>query len=947
MRRFTRRRRGGPRSKTVPIDAKSLFEKILEQGIVPAENLEPLETDEIPSDFAVVGSGEAKSGGRLLVVFSPRNAGHAVLAAVAVGGRMAESEQFDGEVYVVAPEWSSLGRRVLSAVGEQPFRLKPLAAPSLVVDGESVVAEQDAQAAVLAPAQIAGHLARPADRDLFMRASRGLEGLAAKHGGALRGYGRAVEFTLLARRVAELRAEPDEVVLVTTLPRRSSNRLTAENVSGVLDDFEGQVRKRLNDRRTRDGEEGLRGRAIAAFRNWHSLRAMVPWPLGGSDSEVIDWVGVDVEGRPVIGAARDQLGFAALAEIVEAFLRIRPWLPSVLAHAPPPVVLDAPRLVVGGREIAMGVARTLDALALTHELFEIRGRRGGDLELSAIAAATAPAHERPRRQRRRRGGEPRHEATAPEESGGESDVAVDARVESPSGSGGRGRGRGRRRGGRGRSPRDGDRGPVEDNEEVPSKSAARFDEVSLFDLDDESNARESGGDGSRRGRGRGRRRGRGGSSDGARTSGSSKEPSSATSAEAVEDRPTRPRGESPSSDVQGDAADLDEPFLEDEDALELDDVEDVPELEVPPEPQYEEDEEAEGGSGEDGGPEREQLRTGRAGSPADAPVEAAALPRRRGAIVAHADRDSLVAALLIARDIRMVEGLWVYPQSELMTFFRAVTTDLREDTPIYVVGFTPSPAPDVLQAAALYRDRMMWFDHQEWPPEDLQGLRDTIGADAVHVAPGAGSTLPPVLELCSRRSRFTDKLVDLVAGRFSQHDYERWGRLWWWRLGELCQKTGDHRAEIELLLSGRPSDLAREAEGVDTPPIPAEVEYVSRRDFRLVHFAGYGLVVVEVPPELDLHLTARVVRERYDASLSLAHRPGSEHVVFAGDELAGRRSLDLGSLVEHICNKLEWVEQLPDTDHVARVRVRDWGSHPERLDEIVAEIAMGRSLLER
>ncbi|MFP6605197.1 MAG: hypothetical protein VCC19_01355 [Myxococcota bacterium] len=945
MRRFTRRRRGGPRSKTVPIDAKSLFEKILEQGIVPAENLEPLATDEIPSDFAVVGSGEAKSGGRLLVAFSPRNAGHAVLAALAVGGRMAESEHFDGEVYVVAPEWTGLGRRVLSAVGEQPFRLTPLAAPSLVVDGESVVAEQDAQAAVLAPAQIAGHLARPADRDLFMRVSRGLEGLAAKHGGALRGYGRAVEFTLLARRVAELRAEPDEVVLVTTLPRRSSSRVTPENVSRVLDDFEGQVRKRLNDRRTRDGEEGLRSRAIAAFRNWHSLRAMVPWPLGGSDSEVIDWVGVDVEGRPVVGAARDHLGFAALAEIVEAFLRIQAWLPSVLAHAPPPVVLDAPRLVVGGREIAMGVARTLDALALTHELFEIRGRRGGELELSAIAAATAtaPARERPRRQRRRRGGEPRREVAATEESDGESDVSVDARVESRSASGGRGRRRGRG----GRSPRDRDRESAEDNEEVSSKPVARFEEVSLFDLDDESNTRESGGDGSRRsrGRGRGRRRGRGGSSDGARSGGSSNEPPAAASADTLEDRPTRPRGESPSSDVQSDAEGLDESFLEDEDGLELDDVEDVPELEVPPEPQYEEDDEAEGGSEDDRENAPVQIR--RAGLPADAPVEAAALPRRRGAIVAHADRDSLVAALLIARDIRMVEGLWVYPQSELMTFFRAVTTDLREDTPIYVVGFTPSPAPDVLQAAALYRDRMMWFDHQEWPPEDLQALRDTIGEDAVHVVPGAGSTLPPVLELCSRRSRFTDKLVDLVAGRFSQHDYERWGRLWWWRLGELCQKTGDHRAEIELLLSGRPSDLAREAEGADTPPIPPEVEYVSKRDFRLVHFAGYGLVVVEVPPELDLHLTARVVRERYDASLSLAHRPGSEHVVFAGDELAGRRSLDLGRLVEHICNKLEWVEQLPDTDHVTRVRVRDWGSHPGRLDDIVAEIAMGRSLLER
>ena len=281
--------------------------------------------------------------------------------------------------------------------------------------------------------------------------------------------------------------------------------------------------------------------------------------------------------------------------------------------------------------------------------------------------------------------------------------------------------------------------------------------------------------------------------------------------------------------------------------------------------------------------------------------------------MAHADRDSLVAALLSAGDIRVVEGLWVYPQSELMTFFRAVTTDLREDTPIYVVGFTPSPAPDVLQAAALYRDRMMWFDHQEWPPEDLQALRDTIGEDAVHVVPGAGSTLPPVLELCSRRSRFTDKLVDLVAGRFSQHDYERWGRLWWWRLGELCQKTGDHRAEIELLLSGRPSDLAREAEGADTPPIPPEVEYVSKRDFRLVHFAGYGLVVVEVPPELDLHLTARVVRERYDASLSLAHRPGSEHVVFAG-HVPGHGIFARLGIVQH-CNAGHGRQQFPSFSH--------------------------------
>ena len=89
------------------------------------------------------------------------------------------------------------------------------------------------------------------------------------------------------------------------------------------------------------------------------------------------------------------------------------------------------------------------------------------------------------------------------------------------------------------------------------------------------------------------------------------------------------------------------------------------------------------------------------------------------------------------------------------------------------------------------------------------------------------------------------------------------------------------------------------------------------------------------------------LRERYGASLSLAYQPDTELVVFAGDELAGRRSFDLGALVQHVADKLEGVELLTDKDHVARLRIRDWANHPDRLDDIVAEIAMGRSILER
>ena len=185
-----------------------------------------------------------------------------------------------------------------------------------------------------------------------------------------------------------------------------------------------------------------------------------------------------------------------------------------------------------------------------------------------------------------------------------------------------------------------------------------------------------------------------------------------------------------------------------------------------------------------------------------------------------------------------------------------------------------------------------------------------------------------------RRSRFTDKLVDLAGGRFTQHDYERWGRLWWWRLGQAIEKTGDCKGDVDGLLSGRPSDLAREAATVDAPPIPPEETFVSQRDFRLIHFGGYGLVVLEVPEEFDLHLTARVARERYEASLSLACRPGEELV-------------DLSGLAEHVSQKLDWAEQLTDADHVARLRIRELSTHPERLDEVIAEIAMGRAILER
>ena len=64
------------------------------------------------------------------------------------------------------------------------------------------------------------------------------------------------------------------------------------------------------------------------------------------------------------------------------------------------------------------------------------------------------------------------------------------------------------------------------------------------------------------------------------------------------------------------------------------------------------------------------------------------------------------------------------------------------------------------------------------------------------------------------------------------------------------------------------------------------------------------------------------------------------------DDATTRRALDLGAMVQHLGEKFEWAEALPDDDHVARVRARGLEERPERLEELIAEIGMSRALLD-
>ena len=916
-RRFGRgRRRPSGNGASEPLDATHWLGRLSESGAFELGPLEALEVEGVPAHFALLARTGEQRERRALVAFSPERGIDALLALLAAGVRRRREGDEDAEMFALAPDWSAADRRALAALS--PALPVTCAAVSGLSQGGRLRPEPP-EPVRFEPRLLSARLDRPDEQQLCRRALIGLEGLAAKHAGALRGIDDRVELLVLARRCAALVADRGRLRIEVYEPERTTLPLAGgDALATALDRLEGLLRKLLNDRRERGGEGGLRAALAPLLARAADLVASEAWPLSGPDGDPLDWVGLTAEGRVCVAASTEQLDLPGLARVLgaaPAASTLAPLLSERAGCAPAPGV---PRLWLAAAEFEAAALDALSASGLEAELFTARARRNGERVLESLSlpaaqaaglATEAPAPPAERAAAR----EPAPRAESPAESRADSGPPPPATETGEEGSG------------------------------------PRFEEVSLFDLDDEA-AEPAEGTGRRRRRRRGRR---GRSGDGARAARDAEGgEDDADRGEAPESRRRSRRtartssGEAAEDDDDADDVDLDSdddtlaPLAAD--APDLDDSEALLEADGD-----EEEDESDAGEEERASErarrERELRRRARSSKTPEPPPP----PRRRAAFVAHADRVSVLTAVILARDVRLVESFWVYPQSDLMTFFRSVATDLGEQTPIFLVGFSASPpARDTLQSASLYGGRLDWFDHHDWPPEDLEALRATLGAEHVHVQPGAESSLAAVIAERTRRSRFSDKLAELVTGRFTQHDYERWGRWWWHHVGELATRRGDRKADVAPLLTGRPSDLAKAVAAAEEAPLPPELAFVSERDFRLVHCAGLSMVVLEVPEELDLHLCARIARERYEAELSLATSVGRDLVVWSSDDSRTRRSLDLGGLAEHLANKHTWVEALPDDDNVARVRVRDLRTRPERLDDLIGEIAMGRSIVE-
>ena len=168
-------------------------EDILTLGALVAARIygRPLAVLRLDADsYAALGAGEREGGGKVLVAVSPRSGGDAALAALVLGSWHGSAVE-RAELLAVSPCWSGASRRLLGVLRALPASLRGVELPAPGT-GPGAIQPEPLYAGYPADPRCAAELIPRADqRQLYLRALGALEGLAAKHGGAVRCAGDA------------------------------------------------------------------------------------------------------------------------------------------------------------------------------------------------------------------------------------------------------------------------------------------------------------------------------------------------------------------------------------------------------------------------------------------------------------------------------------------------------------------------------------------------------------------------------------------------------------------------------------------------------------------------------------------------------------------------------------------------------------------------------------
>ncbi len=862
-----------------------------------------------------MAAGSARwQGNRPIALLASDRDGLDLLGWARIVARRAGGERSLREVLIAAPSLSPRTRQAAARAAECGPSVHLLALPALAEGRE--VFSLESHPTPPKPSLIGG------STSVLGRVLRVLEGAAAMSGaGGLRPAGSDHLLFVRGERAARISLVADEVVVAISLPESRELRVSDASFARMGVELHDWIVRLANDARLLDGAAARRDALVercADEAHAGVTARWLPWNEDGKDA--IDWVGIDIAGHPVVGAIRSRLGIEDVPALVAGWhlldLEREIWTPGAVGF--PRIFVSADRIEPEAREILESLAGPIGAGAVPAEParelpsdsvlerereIETEAAGVGDQGYGEARGGEISADRSSRRRGRRRGRGGDRELAEPSSRVLDEATAAEER---------NARREARRAAEAARGSFEGQREEESEREsEAPLESEVEPEsELAREPVSDDQSERQRGR------RGRRRRGGRRGS-----------EP------RAADGVPLEARGavDEAGGTVEQDAGESFEGDLEpreiaadpererDRAAASADDAQLSNELEAT---LAESDEEAERG-------------------PAAEPVEVSPprARRQRAAILVRDDPDAILAALVLARDRRTIVSFRVAPQEGLMDFFKGPATDIADNVDVLVVGFSAQPRPkEVLDTAELFSGRLQWFDHHDWAIEDLVRLRAALGRESVVIEENASSPLGAVSEVTERRSRFTDKLVDLSARRLSEVDMEKWGSRVIALIKRMAQSPGEHRAEILSVLTGKPTDLP------SAPDVyQAETHWVEENDPRIVHFGEYQLAVARVPSELDPGEIGRRLRLRTGARLSLATREGDDLVVFScNDE---KRPLNVAGLLDAVGNHQPWVMPKSGGDRIGRARIEGLPEHPERMEALIGEIVRHRSVL--
>ena len=489
-RRFGRRRHSQEQGAR---EAAAALSAVAASGVVAVEGLTPVDQLEVPHQLAAVGVGEEAGSAPVVVAISPRSGSAALLAGLAVGARLAAESAFGGRVLAISPDWPQASRVLLGGCGELPFRVRalvagapesgsgsPESAPGSERSEPSQVQADSGESPALLTTPLALMPSPPASsagEEFWPRASTVLQGLASKHGGVVQRDARGLRLVLLGETVALLR--PEEIEL--WLPRRETLSLAARSLDEAFDWLEGSIRKVLSNKKLLEGEMGLRSRGAPALAAALGLRPWTRWPLATGLSCPLDLLGVDNAGRPVGGALRRELNLPDLLPILEAAALLAPRLPQLLPlGAALPEAAHLFPIAVAAETWSDPVRRVLAALVPAPRGFRFSDRDPGAESFAPVELLHWSAPDAGSGSGAGAGdastAEPVARATGPGAPAGQAAASASRVGDAPAPAG---------------SPTPGGEG--ERAGRVPPAPARRFEELSVFDLDNEGSVRGEGG----------------------------------------------------------------------------------------------------------------------------------------------------------------------------------------------------------------------------------------------------------------------------------------------------------------------------------------------------------------------------------------------------------------------------------------------------------------------